>query len=246
MFLYIELCRSSVWDDLGYYPSYSLVLPKEFCLATTFHERNNYPVLSFRLRAINMPLVLLLTHTTLISSCLPSKFCSSRRQTWNELFVTSSVQMRAASYSWPVFRCSEVTRTTGASVKSPWWKSESVCQNWNVLKITTTKKQFEKDWVKEGILRAAATLISKNWKNGEIGKRNIKCFPSTRVHTSPTRFQNVSFLAKMNTVRFSEIYEKRFRKVLFWVDNSSRLVWTKGRKINQSIVVFTRRDLTSF
>ena len=113
-------------------------------------------------------------------------------------------------------------------------------------KLITTKKQFEKDWVKEGILRAPATLIGKNWKNGEIGKRNIKCFPSTRVHTSATRFQNASFLAKMNTVRFSENYEKRSRKVLFWVDNSSCLVWTKGCKINQSIVVFTRRDLTSF
>ena len=102
----------------------AIMLPKESCLATTFPERNDSPVLSFRLRAINMPLILLLTHTTLISSCLPSKFCSSRRQTWNELFVTFSVQMRAASYSWPVFRCSEVTRTTGASVKFPWWKSE--------------------------------------------------------------------------------------------------------------------------
>ena len=70
---------------------------KEPCLATTFHERNDSRVVPFHLRAINMPLVLLLTHTTLISSCLPSKFCSSRRQTWNELLVTSSVQMRAAS-----------------------------------------------------------------------------------------------------------------------------------------------------
>ena len=54
-------------------------------------------------------------HTTMTSSCLPSKFCISRRQALKEPFVVSSTQMRAASYSLPSLRCSEVTRTTGAS-----------------------------------------------------------------------------------------------------------------------------------
>ena len=54
-------------------------------------------------------------HTTVISSCFPSKFCISRRQALKELFVVSSTQMRAASYSLPSLRCSEVKRITGAS-----------------------------------------------------------------------------------------------------------------------------------
>ena len=45
------MCRSPVWDDLGYYAGYyvTIMWPKEPCLATTFHERNDSPVLPFRL-----------------------------------------------------------------------------------------------------------------------------------------------------------------------------------------------------
>ena len=57
--------------------------------------------------------------TTVISWCLPSKFCISRRQTLTESLVTSSIQMRAASYSLPLLRCSDVTRTIGASANLP-------------------------------------------------------------------------------------------------------------------------------
>ena len=60
----------------------------------------------------------------MISWCLPSKFCISRRQTLTESFVTSSIQMRAASYSLPVLRCSDVTRTIGASGNLPWKKEK--------------------------------------------------------------------------------------------------------------------------
>ena len=60
----------------------------------------------------------------MISWCLPSKFCISRRQTLTESFVTSSIQMRAASYSLPVLRCSYVTRTIGASGNLPWKKEK--------------------------------------------------------------------------------------------------------------------------
>ena len=37
-------------------------------------------------------------------------------------------------------------------------------------------------------------------------------------HTSPNKLQNASFLAKNEYSEFSEIYEKRFLKVLFWVE----------------------------
>lgn len=55
-------------------------------------------------------------HTTVMSSCFPSKFCISRRQTLNESLVVSSVHTKEASYSLPVLRCSAVTRTTGVSL----------------------------------------------------------------------------------------------------------------------------------
>ena len=54
--------------------------------------------------------------TTLMSSCFPSKFCISRRQTLNESLFGSSVHIRDASYSFPVLKCSAVTRTTGVSL----------------------------------------------------------------------------------------------------------------------------------
>ena len=54
--------------------------------------------------------------TTLMSSCFPSKFCISRRQTLNESLLGSSVHIRDASYSFPVLKCSAVTRTTGVSL----------------------------------------------------------------------------------------------------------------------------------
>ena len=60
----------------------------------------------------------------MISWCLPSKFCISRRQILTESFVKSSIQMRAASYSLPVLRCSDVTRTIGASGNFPWKKEK--------------------------------------------------------------------------------------------------------------------------
>ena len=59
-----------------------------------------------------------------ISWCLPSKFCTSRRQILTVSFVKSSIQMRAASYSLPVLRCSDVTRTSGASGNFPWKKEK--------------------------------------------------------------------------------------------------------------------------
>ena len=51
-----------------------------------------------------------------MSSCLPSKFYNSRRQILAELLVKSSVHNSAASYSFPVLRCSAVTGSTGASL----------------------------------------------------------------------------------------------------------------------------------
>ena len=51
-----------------------------------------------------------------MSSCFPSKFCISRRQTLNEVLVLSSVHIKAASYFFPVLMCSVVTRVTGSSL----------------------------------------------------------------------------------------------------------------------------------
>ena len=79
-------------------------------------------------------------------------------------------------------------------------------------------------------------------ENGEIGKSIVKGFPSTLVRIN---FKTHLFWQNEYS-EFSEIHDKRFREVLFWVDNSSCLVWTKGCKINQSVVVFTRRSLTRF
>ena len=76
-------------------------------------------------------------------------------------------------------------------------------------------------------------------ENGEIGKSIVKGFPSTLVRIN---FKTHLFWQNEYS-EFSEIHERRFRKVLFWVDNSSCLVWTK---INQSVVVFTRQSLTRF
>ena len=54
--------------------------------------------------------------TTVMSSCFPSKFCISRRQTLNESLFGSSVHIRDASYSFPVLKCSAVTRIRGIFV----------------------------------------------------------------------------------------------------------------------------------
>ena len=44
--------------------------------------------------------------------------------------MTSSVQIRAESYSWPVLRCSEVTSTTGASANLSCKKGERNCNEY--------------------------------------------------------------------------------------------------------------------
>ena len=75
------------------------------------HNLQYLPTNAFRTKL----LFVYYAHTTVISSCFPSKFCISRRQALKELFVLSSTQMRAASYSLPSLRCSEVKRITGSS-----------------------------------------------------------------------------------------------------------------------------------
>ena len=82
--------------------------------------------------------------------------------------------------------------------------------------------------------------MPRNWET------QYKMFFLPHESTLVLNLKTHLFFGKNEYSEFSEIYEKRFRKVLFWVDNSSCLVWTKGCKINQSIVVFTRRDLTRF
>ena len=57
-----------------------------------------------------------ISHTTWISWCLPSKFCNSLKQTLNVSLITSSVQISAASCSFPVLWWLDVTRTTGESL----------------------------------------------------------------------------------------------------------------------------------
>ena len=70
-------------------------------------------------------------HTTKISSCFPSKFCISRRQTLNEFVVVSSFQIKEASYSLPVLRCSAVTRTTGVSLNFP-YRKKNIISNYKI------------------------------------------------------------------------------------------------------------------
>ena len=101
---FLLLTEPTLADDLKFSMLFILQtsIPQKFCrkLRSSFLENHQ-------------------ERTTVISWCLPSKFCISRRQILTESFVKSSIQMRAASYSLPVLRCSDVTRTIGASANLP-------------------------------------------------------------------------------------------------------------------------------